>query len=187
MLTFAVVAAMIALSRVAVADLVSDRSFMSGAGAMLEQTFQMALDLRKMVTYAHSRDRSLFTAALHVAQANLAALRADSSSAFLNGPQYPDVVKLWASRDIVLEWNVSAAATVRFPVSMWDAAQNLVTAGSDVCAFEFETLEEVSECAVRLATHVDVRSSGGARASRGRRRKCRAECRVQSASRTDTL
>ena len=186
-LAFAVVAAMIALSRVTVADLISDQLFMSGAGAMLEQTLQMALDLRKMVTYAHSRDLRHFTTAVHTAEANLAALRAQSSNAFLNGPADPDVLKLWSSRDLVLEWNVSAAATVRVPISMWDAAQNLVTAGSDVCAFEFETLEEVSECAVRLAKRVDVRSSGGVRASSGRRHKCRAECRAKSASRTDTL
>ena len=186
-LTFAVVAAMIAISRVTVADLIDDQLFMNAAGAMLEQTFQMTLDLRKLVTYAHSHDRSLFTSTAHNAEANIATLRLHFSSAFLNGPADPEVLQLWASRDVVIEWNVSAAATVRMNVSMWDAAQNLVTAASNVCAFEFETLEEVSECAVRLAKRVDVRSSGGGRASSGRRHKCHAERRAKSTSRTATL
>ena len=147
LLTFAVVAAMITISRLTVADLIEDQLFMDVAGAMLEQTVQMTLDMRKLATFAHSRERGLFTTTARAAETNIDDLRTHYGRAFFSGPKAPEVLALWSSREVVMEWNVSAAATVRMNVSMWDAALNIATAAKNACAFEFEALLEVGACA----------------------------------------
>ena len=137
----ALVAAMVAISEVAVTNLSNDWAFMSAVGLMRKQTMQVAFDMRTLAL--GSKVAAKYTAGVTAARKNLAGLRATAGSAFLTGPQFMHVTNLWTLPSVVLQWNVSTTAVVDFEVNMWDGTQDMVQMALVVTGYSMATFAHV--------------------------------------------